>query len=136
MLQIYFISVLANLTGGLFLILGSAHTDKDSFITLKNLVTKKSAQAVLGIIALLAGILKLFVYARAGSVPVLADLLPAIGGIGIGGSLILNVLFKDEAPGTSAGQLQVSLEKLHMPIGISGVVLAVLHFLFPGVILL
>jgi hypothetical protein len=142
MLQIYFISIIVIFLGGLALMFRNIETDKKLLNPIRRILINRGTQTGLGLAALASGILKFFVFTQAGGIIILEDLLPALAGLTIGGSLLLAVFTKKdkqeqgEIINQDTGKIRSANKKFHVPIGITGMAVAVLHLLFPGVILL
>jgi hypothetical protein len=141
MLQIYFISVIANLIGGLCLILRKSEFENKLAVTLRTIFANKPIQGVVGTVAFVAGFLKFFIFVPQVHAPVIIeDLLPALTGLLIGAGLIMNVLSKEVSKTENVGQeltsVQSKLQKFHIPMGIIGMAVAVAHFIFPAAVLL
>jgi len=133
MAQSYFLSIVANVVAGLTLAgdyLGARFPFLASF---KNLRANRPATISIGIAAVVVGIIKLFVLSPGESIPVVGDLLPALTGIAVGGILLVEA-FRDKVESRSESIKKISSAVLtyRVPVGIAAVVVAVLHFLFPG----
>ena len=132
MLQFYFLSILANLVGGLTLCsdwLGSRPGLANLFAVLASRYWKMST----GLAALVAGFAKLFV--PAGSPIILADLLPALVGMILGIALLFEV-FKQEALFPAERGERPDAPARQAPgyrtaLGIIGFAAAILHFFLP-----
>ncbi len=137
MAQFYLLSVLANLVAGLTLA-GDYLGEKFQFLaSFKNLRENKKAQTVIGIIAAAIGIIKLFILSPEETVPIIGDLLPALAGIVLGGILLIEAYRPHvEKRGKSVEKISKMVLTYRVPVGIAGVIIAILHFLFPGVVLL
>jgi hypothetical protein len=142
MLQVYFISVIAIFLGGLALMFRNLETDKKLLNPIRRILINKGVQTGLGIAAIVMGILKFFVFTRPGGIYILEDLLPALAGCVTGGSLLLAVFTKKdkeeegEIVTQDTGKIRSLNKKFHVPIGITVMAIAVIHLIFPGVILL
>lgn len=137
MAQFYLLSVLANLIAGLTLA-GDYLGEKFQFLaSFKNLRENKRVQTVIGIIAAAIGVIKLFVLSPGETVLIVGDLLPALAGIALGGILLIEAYRPHvERRGKSVEKISKMVLTYRVPVGIAGVVIAILHFLFPGVVLL
>jgi len=134
MLQIYFLSVAANILAGLAssseFLAGRFH----GFAPLHDLLEKRPCRAALGATAAVVGLLKLLIPF---DVPVAGDLIPALVGMALGVSLVLQVVReKADLPFESLGRLQKAALAYRLPLGIAGIVAGVLHFLLPRALLL
>ncbi|MBN1696431.1 MAG: hypothetical protein JW881_02850 [Spirochaetales bacterium] len=142
MLQLYFISILTLFLGGLALMFRNIETDIKLLNPIRRILVNKGIQTVLGITALAVGILQFFVFIKPGGIFILEDLLPALTGCAIGGSLLLAVFTKKdkevegEIVKQDTGKIRSTIKKYHVLIGITGMSVAVIHLIFPGVVLL
>ena len=88
MLQFYFLSIIANVLGGLALSSGYLDEHLSAVTGMKQFFDGKPGIRVsIGVIALIAGVLKLLTVTR-GDVPVIGDLVPALVGMLVGIALI------------------------------------------------
>ena len=135
MLQFYFLSIVMNLLAGYLLFTGDAGAvlEFKSGFSLKD----ETVRLVVGILSALVGLMKLLSVVE-GDVPVIGDLIPALAGFLSGFILIyeyyknrssLNVSEKTE----KIDRILVSNRKI---IGALAIIAAVLHFIFPRVLLL
>lgn len=143
MLQFYFLSVLLNCIAGLVLALGKGSTatleSVDSPIQSKNspdIFENRTFKLVIGILTCFTAIIKLL-SAFPGSVPVIGDLIPAAAGLLGGAALLIDYYLGQESV---ESKLNPKLENLFIAnkkyIGILCIVAALLHFLFPKVVIL
>ena len=137
MLQFYFLSVFANLLAGASLASEYLGEKLPFFAPIKGLLTKQGSKIGIGFAAVIVGIVKLIIRSPGRAVPVAGDLLPALAGIGMGMALLMD-FFKQRV-----AQPREALEKAEkiamtyrLPVGIAGLAVAVLHFIFPGTNLL
>ena len=136
MLQFYFLSIVMNALAGYILITG----DKDgqglvfkSGLSLKD----ETFMLVVGIISAFTGLMKLLSVVE-GDVPVIGDLFPALTGFLAGFILIFEhyrsrTSLENSDNVEKVDRLLVANKKV---IGTAALVAAVLHFLFPRVLLL
>ena len=137
MLQFYLLSVLCTLVGSLALVVSDLSNKLTSLVPLKELLTGKGMQIILGFATLIVGVIKFFVRAPWDSVAVVGDLLPALVGIGVGLALLTDFFREKAGESNEVAEKASSLTKLyHIPLGIVGIVTAVLHFLFARVVIL
>ena len=88
----------------------------------------------IAIVTAIIGLIKLIVLSPGESLPVVGDLLPALTGIALGGILLVEAFrLKVESQGESLKKISATVLTYRVPLGIAGVVVGVLHFLFPGV---
>ncbi len=101
-----------------------------------SLFESKTFRLVMGILAILTGILK-FISVIKTDVPVVGDLLPAIAGLAGGFCLVLDYYLKSA---TIDVNLPAALKNVFVKnsnvIGFLSIVVAVLHFVFPTVLFL
>jgi hypothetical protein len=135
--QFYFLSIVANIVAGLTLsgdYLGARFGFLSSF---KNLRDNRPSAIIIALVAVAVGVLKLIILSPRETVPVAGDLLPALTGIVVGGILLVEAFRqKVEAAGQSAEKLSRVVLSYRVPVGIAGVVIALVHFLFPGAVIL
>ncbi len=136
MAQIYLLSVVANMVAGLTLA-GDYFGARMGFLAgFNNLRAKRGPVVSLGVATALIGLLKLIVGSPGETVAFAGDLLPGLAGVGLG--LMLLAEKRTPAPGaTETGQkveraIGSALAR-RVPAGIAGVVVAIVHFLFPAV---
>lgn len=129
MMQFYFLSVFTNLLAALAL---SGEYLGSRIKNLEPLMTALGARGVrlgVGIAAFVVGFLKLLIPQ---DVPVVGDLLPALGGMAMGAALFFAYM---KERGEKTDEDMSSLEKLavsyKVPLGLAGGIISVLHFLLP-----
>ena len=97
---------------------------------------KAGMRVALGVVAFLAGFLKLL-SVTAGDVPVAGDLLPALAGLVTGATLLFD-RYKEKS--TVPSRLVETVDKVLLRnktiLGTVSVLLGALHFLIPGIVLL
>ncbi len=133
MAQFYLLSILSNIIAGLTLA-GDYLGEKFPFLaSFKNLRANRPATIIIGVVAIVIGLIKLVVLSPGENVPVAGDLLPALTGIVVGGILLVEA-FRAKVESQSEPMRKISSVMLtyRVPVGIVGVAVAVLHFLFPG----
>ncbi len=137
MAQFYLLSVLSNMVAGLTLA-GDYLGEKIPFLaSFKNLRANRPATVTIAIVTAIIGLIKLIVLSPGETVPVVGDLLPALTGIGLGGILLVEAFRqKVESQGESLKKISTAVLTYRVPVGIAGVVIALVHFLFPGVVIL
>jgi hypothetical protein len=137
MLQFYLLSIVMNLIAGVMLSAGYLETKLTFLSGLKTLVEgKPTLNLTIGIITFIVGIFK-FLSVPRGDVPVVGDLFPALAGLVMGYTLVLDY-YKSKSDVTSPF-VETSVRLFlanRVPIGIAGIVIALLHFLFPRVLFL
>lgn len=137
MAQFYLLSIFANIVAGLTLA-GDFLGDRISFLSsFKSLRENRAARIIIGAVALVVGVIKLFVGSPGELVAVAGDLLPALAGIILGGVLLVEAfLAAIEKKGEKATTISKTVLSYRVPVGIAGVAIALVHFLFPGVVIL
>ena len=153
-MQFYFLSIVTNLLAGVTLAGDYLATRFPGLQSLLPGLNQRTARLTIGSITTAVGILKLLVYANPLQIVVVGDLLPAVAGIVLGGSLVVTALRPTEEDGVepeAAGEeesdhvapVEGPVEKTahlalgyRVPVGLAGMAVAVLHFLFPGAVLL
>lgn len=135
MLQFYLLSVVMNALAGFILITG----DDGGVLEFKSGFSLKDEvfRLVVGILSALTGLLKLLSVIE-GDVPVIGDLFPALLGF-LSGFILIFAYYRSHSSievsdGTEkVDRLLVANKKI---IGVAALIVAVLHFLFPKVLLL
>ena len=137
MLQFYFLSVLMNALAGYILFFGDS-SDSSGVLDFRCGFSVKSEtyRFVVGILTAFTGLFKLLSSIQ-GDLPVIGDIIPAAAGILCGFILIFEYYRNRSAPDDSGHQekidgLLIANKKL---IGAAAMIAAVLHFLFPTVLL-
>lgn len=122
-MQVYFLSVLLNAYAGLILILGG-NKENTPF-------SNRQVRLVAGILAVVTGVLKLFIVVQP-DIVIIGDLLPAAAGIA-GGANILTDYYREYT--TVEITLPDFFEKLFVKgrkyIGVLCLLVSLLHFMFP-----
>ena len=133
MAQFYFLSILSSIVAGLTLAGDYLGEKIPVLASFKNLRANKPATVTIGIVTIVIGIIKLIVLSPGEYIPVVGDLLPALTGIAVGGILLVEA-FREKVEGRSEPMKKISTTVLtyRVPVGIAAVVVAVVHFLFPG----
>jgi hypothetical protein len=88
MVQFYFLSIVLNLAGGYALVVGGLPPRSRTIEGFRNFFQDPAARLVIGILALATGALKFLTPIR-GDIPIVGDFLPAVGGVGVGITLLL-----------------------------------------------
>lgn len=137
MVQFYLLAVCLNIAGGLILS-AEFFSGKIPFAaTMKEAVEEKQAWRVIFVILVLfTGLFKILSVTK-GDVPVVGDLLPALSLILIGISLLSGFIAdKSETEETPVHKINSVLVPNSHIIGVSSIVVGILHFLFPSVLFL
>ena len=137
MIQIYFLSILSNVLAGLILSAGHYSEKFSGFGAVRDFFSGKPGfRVAIGVIAFLTGFLKLLTVTK-GDVPVVGDLLPALTGLILGLGLLFE-RYKEKS--TVSSKTVETADKLilrHKTVyGSIGIIVAALHFLLPGIVLL
>jgi hypothetical protein len=131
MQQMYLVSVVLNLLGGLLLL---APRVKDESV--RTLVQKPGVRATVAVLAIIAGVAKLILRAPSDHVPIVGDLLPALAGIAVGAVLLGDAQASGKDAVEPAGWFRRNAPVLRVPVAIAGIAAAVAHFIFPGAVIL
>ena len=137
MAQLYMLSILSLLGAGLILSSDYLVERMEWLSGLKDLAQQRNIRIGVGIAAGVVGILKLIVRSPGETVPVAGDLLPALAGIALGGLLLVDTLRvpRDDEP-VAVDKVTKAVMPYRTPIGIGGIVVAVVHFLLPALTIL
>ncbi|MCL2204965.1 MAG: hypothetical protein FWB82_00345 [Treponema sp.] len=135
MLQFYFLSIALNALAGYILISGSEEGPlvfRSGFS-----LNDETFKLVVGVVSSLVGLMKILSVIE-GDVPVIGDLLPAVAGILAGFTLIFEYYRSRTSLETTdhVAKIDRLLAANKKVIGVAAIVSAVLHFLFPRVLLL
>ena len=134
MLQFYFLSIVANLLAGLALTSDYLGERFKGFAPYAELLERRNTRTSVGIVAFVVGFLKLLIPA---DVPVVGDLLPALAGLAMGAALVVGLIRERSGiPDEKASGFEKTVMTYRVPLGIAGLVIAVLHFLLPRALLL
>ena len=137
MAQIYFLVIIANIVAGLSLSSGYLGKRIPIVAIFDKFREGRKTPITVGIATTIIGILKLIVRSPGETTPVAGDLAPALIGILLG-VVLLNTAFQPK-PATNNGEVEKAekaMIRYRVPIGIIGIVGALVHFLFPGVLIL
>jgi hypothetical protein len=138
MLQFYLLSILLNCVAGFILISNKTPQAENESLETKTpeLFKDKTFKLVIGIMCCFSALVKLLT-SFPGAVPILGDLIPSVAGL-LGGASLLIEYYITQSP--SEAKLNPKLETIFIAnkkyIGILCILSALLHFLFPKVILL
>lgn len=137
MMQFYFLSVILNLISGIVLSSDRLGNKMPKTGVLKEFLDQHSSLKIgLAILTFITGIFKLLSVTK-GDVIIVGDLLPALLGLFMGSVLALEY-YRDKADSEAAdmGKFTGFLLKTKQTIGLGGIIISILHFLFPGVLFL
>jgi hypothetical protein len=136
MIQFYFLSILFNALTGFILFTENSEGESSLEERIKLPVNSEIFRLVLGILAIVTGLLKLLSPVQ-GDVHVIGDFLPAVLGFLTGFILIFS--YYDEHATTDEGKFRnfsAVLLRNKKWIGLAALAAAALHFLFPQALLL
>ena len=135
--QVYSLSVVMNFLAGLALCGDMVATWIPSLAPLAKLREGRLRRLLIGAGASLVGLVKLFVRSPGENVAVAGDLLPSLAGIALGLMLVSDALQEEEnRDRKSLARIAMVAREYRVPLGIAGVLVALLHLLLPGVLLL
>ena len=137
MAQLYMLSILSLLGAGLILSSDYLVEKMEWLSGLKDLAHQRNVRIGVGVAAGIIGILKLIVRAPGETIPVAGDLLPALAGIALGGLLLADTLrvSSDDEP-VAVDKVTNAVMPYRTPLGLGGIVVALVHFLLPAIIIL
>jgi hypothetical protein len=137
MSQFYLLSVVSCVLTGLVLSGDYLGTRLPALATFRAWLENRGAALALGLATAAIGFLKLFIRAPGDSVAVAGDLLPAIAGLAVGAALFFEALLRKPAtPERPVERYAKAMLTYRIPLGLAGVAVALLHFLFPKAIIL
>ncbi len=137
MAQFYLLSVVSCILTGLVLSGDYLGARVPAFATFRAWLENRSAAMTLGLATAVIGFIKLFVRAPGDSVAVVGDLLPAITGMAVGATLFFEALLrKPSTPERKVERYAKAVLTYRIPLGLVGVAVALLHFLFPRAVIL
>ena len=137
MAQLYFLSVITLLLGGVLAASDFLTERMTGFAVLSDLTERRKLMITIGVMTALVGIVKLFLRAPNDGVPVAGDLLPALAGIAVGFVLLVGQTRRPESVGDEIPPSQRhGIIQYRNPIGLAGVLVGLLHFLFPAAVIL
>ena len=131
------LSILSLLGAGLILSSDYLVEKMEWLSGLKDLAQQRNLRIGVGIAAGIVGILKLIVRSPGETVPVAGDLLPALAGIALGGLLLADTfrISRDDEP-AAVDKVTNAVMPYRTPLGLGGIVVALVHFLLPSLIIL
>jgi hypothetical protein len=141
--QFYLLTVVSTVVAGLALSSDYLGTKSECFGSFRFLRQNRSIQITAGLVTSVIGVLKLVFRSPGEGVIIVGDLLPAAVGI-ILGIILIGEAFRQhpKAEGEPEG-VEKSVEKVteaitpyRVPVGIAGVVVGLLHFIFPRILFL
>ena len=157
-MQFYLLSIVINLLAGVILAGDFLAQRLPWMRSLLPEISSRSSGVAIGAVTAVVGVLKLFVLANPLQTAVVGDLLPALAGIALGGVLISVALNAEENDGSGSAERSAHTSKegssgvvvadgaagkavrlaagYRTPAGLAGIAVALLHFLFPGSVIL
>jgi hypothetical protein len=130
MQQLYLLSVVLNLLGGLVLL---APRVKDENV--RSLAQRPAVHVTVGVLAFLAGVAKLILPAPMEEVMIVGDLLPALAGMALGVVMVGDV-YASRSKAAAEGSTPRKNLLLRIPIAVIAIAAAIAHFLFPATVIL
>jgi hypothetical protein len=136
MIQIYFLSILLNAGGGFVLFSGSGKGEGSAIENeIRFSLQNETFRLVLGVLCALTGLLKLLSPVQ-GDIPVIGDLVPAAAGLAAGFVLLFDYYHGRSFFEDGDGRMKTIITVNRRWIGFIVMAAALLHFVFPGVLLL
>ncbi len=134
MVQFYFLSIFVNVIGGL-LLAGDAISQKTSTIqSLQEFFRSTTNLLVFSIVAAVAALFKV-ISVFEGDIYVIGDLIPAAASAAIAVHFFSRYLYEKKGSVDSyLEKANVILEEYKTILGIACIIIAILHFFFPGVL--
>ncbi|MBN1698308.1 MAG: hypothetical protein JW881_12410 [Spirochaetales bacterium] len=128
--QFYFLSIFFNLLGGIILSAAYIKEKVPLFSPFLDVIAKKEVKFIAGIASLIIGVFKLIV---PWGIIIIGDLLPAATSFLVGAALVTD-FFKESTTLTSetVKKMDVLVNQYRNIIGGTGMVMAVVHWLFGG----
>ena len=137
MSQFYLLSVVSMVLSGLVLSGDYLGARLPALATFRAWLENRGAAITLGLATAIIGFIKFFIRAPGDGVPVAGDLLPALGGMAVGLTLFFEALLRKPAtPERRVEKYAKAMLTYRVPLGLVGVAVALLHFLFPSAVIL
>ena len=141
--QFYLLSVVSTVVAGLALASDYLGKKSDFLGSFRYLRRSRGVQVTIGLVTAVIGVLKLIFRSPGETIIVAGDLLPAAAGIIIGVILIGEAFRQhpkaegeNEKVGKSVEKVTAAIMPYQVPVGIAGVVVGLIHFLFPRILFL
>jgi len=135
--QFYLLSIVANVIAGLALSSDYLGKRVPFFSSFKTFRENRSAEISLGVVTAIVGVLKLIIRSPGEKIPVAGDLLPGIAGVALGLLLLVEAFQqKEEASSESIAKVKQTVFNYRVPISITGVAIALIHFFIPRILFL
>jgi hypothetical protein len=136
MIQFYFLSILLNAAGGFVLFSNGGGKETNTVNDeIQFSLRSETFRLVLGVLCALMGLLKLLSPVQ-GDIPVIGDLVPAAAGLAAGFILLLDYYHGRSFFEDGDGGIKTIITVNRRWIGLAVIAAAVLHFIFPAVLLL
>jgi len=137
MAQFYLLSIVSMILSGLALS-GDYLGSRVAFLaTFRSWLEHRGAAIGLGVVTAAVGIFKLIVRSPGETVPVAGDLLPALVGMALGAAVFFEATLRRPNPTESRiDRYAKAVLSYRVPLGLGGLAVALLHFLFPGAVIL
>jgi hypothetical protein len=138
MMQFYFLAVALNLLGGYSLFIKDDAIKASTFEGVRTFLRSRTFRLVLGVLCGVTGFFKMIAVTD-GDIPVVGDLVPALAALIVGFSLLFEYYFERPGANSSEGKwlkFNRFIAKRKKVLGVIGMAAALVHFLFPRVILL
>jgi hypothetical protein len=137
MSQFYLLSIVSLILTGLVLSGDWLGARVPALATFRAWLENRGAAIALGLATAVIGLCKLVIRAPGDTVAVAGDLLPAVTGIVIGATLFFEALLRKPATHERpVDKYAKAVLSYRVPLGIAGMVVALLHFLFPAWVIL
>lgn len=141
--QFYLLTVVSTVVAGLALSSDYLGTKSEFFGSFRFLRQNRSIQITAGLVTAVIGVLKLIFRSPGERIVFAGDLLPAAVGIILGIILIGEAFRQHPKAEGQPERVEKSVEKVteaimpyRVPVGIAGVVVGLLHFVFPRILFL
>jgi hypothetical protein len=136
MIQFYFLSILLNAVGGFVLFTNGGEGERSAIEDeIHFSLRSETFRLILGLLCALMGLLKLLSPVQ-GDIPVIGDLIPAAAGLAAGFILLFDYYHGRSFFEDGDGRMKTLITVNRRWIGLAVMVTAVLHFIFPAVLLL
>jgi hypothetical protein len=137
MAQFYLLSIVSTVLTGLALSGDYLGSRLPFLATFRSWLEHRGAAITLGVVTAVVGVFKLIVLSPGEKVPVAGDLLPALAGIALGVALFFEATLRRPNPAESkVDRYAKAVLSYRVPLGLVGLAVALLHFLFPGAVIL
>jgi hypothetical protein len=139
MLQFYLLSVVLNVLSGFALYSERINTGPENpnrmVAALSGIFRDMTLRLMLGILTAITGFFKLLSVSP-GDIPIIGDIVPAVAGLGMGFILILEYYRSKTGGSDEPARLETVFMTNKAILGIIGMIIGFIHFLFPSVLFL